>query len=238
MRATGKLNSIQSSLTVDSGLEVHWDHDGNGHFGERSDLVGNPLTLTWRQLRNLGLGDDGTFQIGARVTNADGVSTYVYQTLVIKTTPIVKPIPNAEILVGELYQVPFSFVDFGNDSVKEWQVSWGDGSPVEKFGYGEEFALHSYDVIGDVDLSITAVRKDGTFFTGTQRVTVVGKPNQIVASAKKMVEGEPLTLTATASGTVLSFGWDVNHDGTVDVSSDAYPYQGDPSRSFGTITIS
>jgi hypothetical protein len=69
-------------------------------------------------------------------------------------------------------------------------------------------------------------------------VTVVGKPNQIVASAKKMVEGEPLTLTATASGTVLSFGWDVNHDGTVDVSSDAYPYQGDPSRSFGTITIS
>ncbi|HRX79747.1 MAG TPA: hypothetical protein P5307_11840, partial [Pirellulaceae bacterium] len=101
-----KIGVEVSSSTDPSNLTVHWDHDGDGHFGELAELVGNPLTLNWRQLRNLGLGDDGTFQIGARVTNKDGVSTYVYQALVINdTTPeTTTPAPD-QAQVGELYRI-------------------------------------------------------------------------------------------------------------------------------------
>lgn len=154
-------DSLSIEVTVEpSGLPVHWDHDGNGNFGERSDLVGNPLPLSWRQLRNLGLGDDGTFQIGARVTNEAGLSTYVYQTLVIKTTPIVKPIANEEILVGELVQVPFSFVDFGDDSVKEWLVNWGDGNATRTHAAKPELT-HVYKDNSEYTIGITAMDADG-----------------------------------------------------------------------------
>ena len=137
---------------------VTWDLNGDGIFEEGT---GETLVLTWGQLVDLGIGDDGVYQIGASATNMEGFSAQAFTTLNVANTP-----PTVEILaaqtayVGVPFELIFSATDRGTDRVFEWRIDWGDGTPVERLGSGTDSATHVFAEPGKVIVRVAAVDED------------------------------------------------------------------------------
>ena len=51
--------------------------------GEFDDAVGTTLTLTWAQLVDFGINDDGVYQVAATATNADNLTSQAFSNLTI-----------------------------------------------------------------------------------------------------------------------------------------------------------
>ncbi len=194
---------------------VRWDIDGDGNFG---DAFGGAIALTWAQLANLGLDDDGVYQIAARATNTDGFSAEAFTSLTILNAPPVLALTDdtagAPVRVGDDYRIAFSAADPGDDRVLEWHVDWGDGS-TETFGAGTSSASHRYTDPGALTVRVAAVDEDSSpheaaaAFIG---VTVAVDAGQISAGSAdyRIAEGESVTLQASVVGTPDQLGWFVN----------------------------
>ncbi|MBX9580656.1 MAG: hypothetical protein K2X87_10140, partial [Gemmataceae bacterium] len=193
---------------------ARWDLDGDGVF---NDGVGTTLTLTWGQLGDFGLADDGVYQVGLTATNADGFTSRAYTTLTVRTRrPAVTVSGPAAAVVGSPVTVTFAATDPGDDRVGEWRVTWGDGS-VETFGSDTRSAAHEYRVPGVMAVVVAAVDED-TAPDGTDSnvllIDVAVDPATASAGGPYLVaEGGSLTLSATASGDPTGFAWDLNRDG-------------------------
>jgi hypothetical protein len=161
---------------------VLWDLDGDGQFGE---VQGDMVTLTWEQLVDFGISDDGTFQVGASATNEDGYSTTAFTTLTVSNkSPTVDVQGAAEVFVNEPYMISFTATDPGADRVSEWRVDWGDGGPIQVFGSGTMGAVHEYAGDGHFDVWVGAVDEDSapnaTFADEPLRVEVKVQPKLTV----------------------------------------------------------
>ncbi|MCF4969231.1 hypothetical protein CV014_19930 [Nostoc sp. CMAA1605] len=194
---------------------VIWDINGDGSFG---DVSGATVTLTWAQLVDLGLGDNGTYQIGVRATNTDSFSSSAFTNLIINNTPPSIQVNGVnEVAVGSPYTINFSATDPGNDRVFEWRINWGDGTPVEVFGSGTTSATHIYTNPGTAQIVVGAVDEDSTpnaTLAAPKTITVTVSANQVSAgSPYTIAEGEALTLDAIAIGTPTAYAWDINGDG-------------------------
>jgi hypothetical protein len=197
------------------GEPVTWDLDGDGRFG---DAAGETVTLTWEQLIDLGLSDDGAFQVGASAVNGDGFSAQAFETLTIDNTPPTLSVVGADVAqVDAAYELSFSATDPGADRVFEWRIDWGDGTQ-ETFGSGANRAAHVYRDPGPVLIQVGAVDEDSapdaTLAVPPKSVNVVVTREQVNPGGPYVIaEGDDLTLAGSAVGTPVAYGWDVNGDG-------------------------
>jgi 6-phosphogluconolactonase (cycloisomerase 2 family) len=189
---------------------VMWDLDGSGTFQTTGS---SSITLTWAQLSEIGVVDDGTYSVWVRATNADGVSTDAQVTFVVTNTePTIALHGAATTAIGTSYGITFSASDPGQDTVHEWQVDWGDGT-VETFGANATGASHTYEAPGAQAIAVSAYDEDSiaAAATATMAVTVQVLASQISAGGPyAMTEGQGVTLSAAAPGTPSSYVWTVN----------------------------
>ena len=93
------------------------------------------MELTWDQLVDVGLADDGMYQIGTSATNEDGYSAQAFTTLSISNAPpVVTVAADESVPVGVPVEVSFAAADPGADRVLQWWIDWDDDSLPEIFG--------------------------------------------------------------------------------------------------------
>ncbi len=173
----GEFIFVVPSVTSTGNLTVplQWDIDGDGVFGDVNDTTLDPnnvgfLFLTWEQLVDFGIRDNGSYQIGYRATNADGFADVFFTLVVNNTLPTVVvrgqeqsrfDIPDVDGAgsVGTPYTIFFDETDPGDDRVFEWVVNWGDGK-IENFGSGIRSASHTYLRPGPYDVTVLARDED------------------------------------------------------------------------------
>ncbi len=197
---------------------VTWDLNGDGIFEEG---MGETLVLTWDQLADLGIGDDGLFQIGASATNMEGYSAQSFATLeVANEPPVVTIAPAPDAYVGVPFQLVYSASDPGLDRVIEWRIDWGDGTPVEVLGSGASSATHVFREPGQYVVHVAAVDEDvpdaAEFSELPQQsaeVDVSVRASDVSAGGPYAIaEGYDLTLLASTVGSPESYSWYVNGD--------------------------
>jgi 6-phosphogluconolactonase (cycloisomerase 2 family) len=199
---------------------VAWDLDGDGRFG---DAVGADITLTWAQLVDLGLDDDGRYPIAARAVNGDGIASTASTTLVIgNVLPVVTVTGPSTVAAGQPLVIGYGATDPGDDRITEWRIDWGDGSALEVLGADVVTAQHVYVTPGNYQVRVGGVDEDTTpaaVFSAPKSVSVTGDAALVSAGGPYVIrEGESLTLTGRAPGAVTGYRWDINGDGFTDAS--------------------
>ncbi|MCU0962414.1 MAG: PKD domain-containing protein [Pirellulaceae bacterium] len=195
---------------------VTWDLNGDGIFEEG---MGEALTLTWEQFADLGIGDDGVFQIGASATNMEGFNAQAFTTLEVANTPPeveITPAPSAYVSVP--VELAYVASDPGMDRVSQWRIGWGDGTPVEVLGSGASAATHFFQEPGQYVVRVAAVDEDvpvgaafGELPQQSVEVDVTVRASDVSAGGPyAMAEGQDLALRASAVGSPVSFSWYVN----------------------------
>ncbi len=124
---------LDASLTQPStGLSYVWNVNGSEFFA--SQRLDNEMeTLTWEQLRSLGVDDgdaSGTeYKVLLTVTTADGFESEAEVKFVVNNLAPSIAIASAAttVLAGETFTLDFSATDPGDDTIQEWIVDWGDG---------------------------------------------------------------------------------------------------------------
>ena len=121
---------------------------------------------------------------------------------------------------GQAYTVNWTATDPGDDRISQWSLNWGDGV-VETYGADVRSATHAYaNPANIVLLRLGAVDEDsapGSDYATTQVISVVLQSSQVSAGGPYVTsEGGSLALTASAPGTPVEYGWDVNNDGRID----------------------
>ena len=170
--------------------------------------------LTWGQLVDLGIGDDGIFQIGASATNMEGYSAQAFTTLEVANNPpvvTITPAPDAFVVVP--FELIFSATDRGTDRVFEWRIDWGDGTPVERLGSGTDSATHVFAEPGKVIVRVAAVDEDvpaGAEFSElpqqSAEVDVSVRASGVSAGGPYAIaKGQDLAFLASAVGSPESF---------------------------------
>ncbi|MEQ9123911.1 MAG: PKD domain-containing protein, partial [Alphaproteobacteria bacterium] len=203
----GSTNALQG--------EIEWDLDGLNGF---NDAVGPVLSLTWEQLVDFGLNDDGVYRIGVTATNEDGATAQAFVDLeILNVQPTLAVTGPATAQVGDALVIDFTATDPGDDTVARWEIDWMDGTPVQEFGAGTSTASHVFATPGIYAIEVTAFDEDPPIDGTTAApniVTINVTPADVSAGGPYVIsEGEYLTLTATAAGAPSGFSWDVNGDG-------------------------
>ncbi|MBK8017280.1 MAG: tandem-95 repeat protein [Betaproteobacteria bacterium] len=209
----GTTNSLAEPLS--------WDVNGDGAFG---DAYGTDVTLSWSQLADLGIDDNGVYQIAARATNGDGYSAEAFGSFTMTNTLPVVTVGGASIVpAGTPLSISYSATDPGDDRIQEWRVNWGDGTPVQSYGADVVTAQHVYVTPGTYNIVVGGVDEDtvpNAVNSAPKPVTVTGEPALISTGLPYVIrEGETLVLTASAPGAVNAFGWDLNGDGAADLQA-------------------
>ena len=160
------------------GSEITWDLDGDGAFDDAVsafdagvsalDPGTSTLSLTWQQLVDFGISDDGAFTIGATASNDEGTSAADTTLTVLNLLPVVKVTPEFEPAVanvGRAFRIDFDAEDPGDDRIARWEILWGDeadetpATPAEVFGAGTLSATHIYQQ--PVDGMMVTIRAGG-----------------------------------------------------------------------------
>jgi hypothetical protein len=126
--------------------EVVWDLNGDNAFG---DVLGTSVTLSWNQLRLLGIDDDGIYPFSVSATNGSGFSSRLIVPLTVTNAPPdITVAGSGQTYVNAPYQINLSAFDPGDDTVSEWRVDWGDGR-TNTYGSGTSLARHTYLLPGN-----------------------------------------------------------------------------------------
>jgi hypothetical protein len=222
------------SITEGSGITLHgsatpatythietvvWDLNGDAIFG---DATGLEPHLDWSDLVNLGLDDDGAYDLTLKVIDDQGAAASSTGTLTITNrVPAIFASGPSMTSIGADHEIEFSASDPGDDTVSQWTVNWGDGA-VDTFGSDAQTAWHVYENPGTFTVRITAQDEDGVHGPRTLGVTVkTATPD--AGGPYTITEGDSLTLEATVGGTPVSVTWDVHGDGTFGDASGLNP---------------
>ncbi|MDO8955218.1 MAG: PKD domain-containing protein, partial [Gammaproteobacteria bacterium] len=208
-----RLQATVTPLGSTSALQKPLEWFINGKLVERS---GADVTLSWSQLLDLGVADDGVYQIAARATDGDGAVSTAYASLTIENTlPTVVVTGDANVVAGSAFTVDFGSTDPGDDRVTDWLVNWGDGL-IEAMGSSARSATHIYAEPGSYSVQVGAVDEDTTGMptqSNTLEVRVNVAAAQVLAGGPyQIAEGQSLTLAGTAVGTPVSWSWNLNGD--------------------------
>ncbi len=147
--------------------------------------------------------DDGDVTRTITVTLTDEDGSFVNDTTldadVRNVAPSLEVTGNASVDEGQVYSLTLGDpTDPGDDTVQEFIVDWGDGSPVETFtASGVVTHVYGNDSGGsDVTISIDLVDEDGLFEEVTTKIVTVNVvPASLeISGAPTAVEGTPYTL--------------------------------------------
>lgn len=188
-----------------------WDLDGDGQF---DDAFGTSVTLTWAQLRDLGIRDNGLYPVAVRAIDDRGAQGVARATLqVSNAAPTLAASGALNVALGSPWRVDFSATDPGDDAITGWLVRWGDGTQ-ETLGASSTSATHVFSTPGLKTVEIQAFDEDSGSLnpaaTRTQLVSVIVQASSLnLGGPYTLAEGESLVLAGSAPGSpVLS--WSIN----------------------------
>ncbi len=127
----GQSLSLNASLSTDPNgdpLTFTWDINGDGVWG---DAVGITPTLSWEQLKSLGIDGPSTYAVRVQVSDsiAAPVSSAPVNLTAINTNPSIDVVAPMVAYEGTPYALTLGNVtDPGADTVSDYIVHWGDGS--------------------------------------------------------------------------------------------------------------
>ncbi|EXI79182.1 MAG: PQQ-dependent catabolism-associated beta-propeller protein [Candidatus Accumulibacter appositus] len=209
------VNPLGAGNTLSEPLS--WDIDGDGRFGEVS---ASSFTLSWQQLVDFGLADNGQYQIAVRATNGSGFESVGFATLIIDNTPPQIQLGGAgSTLAGEVYTLDFSASDPGDDRVSAWRVDWNDGSALEDLGSNARRATHVFGEPGSYSVQLTGSDEDMAVSVNKAVQVGVASAQVSVGGPYLIEEGDSLSLRASAIGTPSEVRWDINGDSSFDATT-------------------
>lgn len=158
------LSSAGSSDPDGDSLTFAWDLDGDDDF---DDAVGPSPTISWNDLVNLGIDDNGQYTVRLRVTDTTLLSTTVSTTLTVQNTA-----PQA-VIAGPTSGVPnlpltftlsindFSPADTAADVT--YQIDWDNNGTFDETvvgpGTGTD-VVHAFPSLGSRTFRVVATDKD------------------------------------------------------------------------------
>ncbi len=226
------LNATASSdpdaASGDSIASYSWDINNDGTFG---DATGVTPALTWGQLQSFGISSPGTYTIKLQITDAFGATSTDTTTLnVYGTSPIAlfttNPNPSA---CNQMISFNASSSGHQNPTKSIVSYAWdfGDGTAN---GSGVATA-HAYSLFGFYTATLTITDNSAPARTAstTHTVTVSQGNRAPVANAGgpySFIAYNGIQLNAGASSdpdsacgdSIVSYQWDLNNDGTYDLS--------------------
>lgn len=214
------VNLLASAVPLGTGNALAgplaWDLDGDGQFDDGTSASGAPLALSWAQLVDLGLGDNGIYPIAVRAVNGDQRSTDAAATLTVNNVAPTLTLGSsgATVTLGSDWRLDFSASDPGDDQVTSWLVNWGDGNQ-ERFGADASSATHVYQSPGARTVIVQVFDDDSGSSVARQattNVTVLASGAALITGGPYAIaEGQPLQLLGSAPGTPApALSWSVN----------------------------
>jgi hypothetical protein len=182
-------------------------------------VTGNPSTVTH------------TFADGVRLctiiaTATDEDSTFAatntLAVIVDNALPTLGISGASSVDEGSLYTLHLSSSDPGADTISQWNINWGDGTPIQVVVGNPTIVTHTFaDGLETRTISATATDEDGTFDAGnTVTVTVNNIPPTLAISGAASVNeasGYELSLSRSDPGADTIDHWTIHWgDGTPD----------------------
>lgn len=213
------LDSSGSSDPDNNIVEYAWDLDNNGSY----ETIGVSPQVTFE--------DNGTFQVGLRVTDAYGESsTDTAEIVVANVAPIIMTlnVPST-VQAGSLFAVEANLSDPGLQDTFTATWDWGNGQTSPgTISNRSVTGAYAYPAAGTFTITLIVTDKDGGQGSGATAIEVTLPV--VVANAgpdRSVNEGEVITLDASGSsdagGGALTFMWDFDTDGLYDDASGMTP---------------
>jgi len=153
-----------SGSTDDDGSIVlyEWDLKNDGSFEE----TGVVPTILWSTLFGAGVDDDGTYQVGLRITDDEGAQhTDTFTLTVTNTAPTLTATGDLSVEVGTPYTLNLTATDPGDDTIATYTINWGDGV-IETIAAAPT-VTHTYWNAGFTNnILISASDGDGSYMPG------------------------------------------------------------------------
>jgi hypothetical protein len=190
------------------------DTAAEGTFYSHAIVLGDPdpeghqLTINWGdgtplQVVNVGnalnhnishfFADNGTYTVSVSANDQRGqpnsIETDSFTVTVNNVAPTLGLSGNANVTAGDSYTLTLGGVnDPGADTVTEYRIDWGDGTPEQVIAAASLPAnrqvSHTYATSGNRSIAVTLVDEDGSFANaGTKAITVAEPAEVIVVSA-------------------------------------------------------
>jgi Ca2+-binding RTX toxin-like protein len=139
--------------------------------------------------------DAGSWIVRGRITDKDGGHRdYLTSIAVREVAPTLQVTGPDSVDEGAVYSLVLGAVDPGSDTVSQWVVNWGDGSPNQVIKAQAASLTHVFADDGAFDVSIVAIDEDG-IYEATKPVVVRNvAPTLVMAGLPSLVEGGEYTL--------------------------------------------
>lgn len=196
-----------------------WDF-GDGTAGS-GRLVSHPYALF------------GTYTVRLTVTDADGLTASVSQSVRILAPPTASfTYSPAAPLVGQTVSFDGSESTDRDGSIASWSWSFGDGSSATG-----RLATHAYPGHGTFSVLLTVTDNEGLQSTKTVSLRILAPPSASFSfTPAKPTEGSVVAFDASGSsdpdGTIASYAWDFGDGATGSGSEPSHAY-----ARFGTYTV-
>lgn len=212
-------------------IAFDWDMDGDGKY---DDEEGEIVDYTFTQ--------EGSFEIGLRVTDNNGEYDFVIKTLEVGVgglkAVITSTVPEGEkYFLGERYNFTGDQSSAPNDeTITKYRWNFGDGTTVQS-----RSTSHTWEEEGVYEVLLTVEDPDGNSHTDSLVVEVVdpGTKSQAVITTSPVAEGTvlegPVPFTVDFDGTnsldpdedIIDYQWDFDNDGTIDDTGEnvSFTYQ-------------
>jgi ELWxxDGT repeat protein len=205
--AEGGVLRLDASTSFDPDkdlLTYRWDLDSDGQYDDLTSVRNPAPTLTWEELKSLGV-KDGPTSMTVRVQVSDAQSSAVSSpaTMIIDDAAPVGSVRIPKKIVSNTRFTPLiRFTDFGLDQVERFTIDWGDGQS-EQYDARSRLLAHQYTKPGRFAVAVTITDEDGTHprlrLGVANVVSTLGAP-VLLGETERTVVGEKL---ATANGSVL-----------------------------------
>ncbi len=144
-------------------------------------------------------GDD-SFVVTVRASDGVNHAQRMFTITVHNVAPTLYATGDAQVALGDAYQIALSSTDPGDDTLLSWEINWGDGN-VEVFAGSATSASHTYTLDGDYSITLVATDEDGSYDAGPVAVSVLADNSNPVAPGQfvQTDEDQPLLITLAAT---------------------------------------
>ena len=166
--AEGAVVTVQAQAADPDSTALTYSISGGGGGANASASISTTglITLT-------GLDGAAAETITVRVSDGNTFAERLFNLTVTNVAPTLTVTGAATGGNGVPYVLQFGAADPGRDTVSEWRINWGDGSPVQTLAGTATQATRSFGRVGgNFDIVVSAVDEDGTWTATPQRVAV------------------------------------------------------------------
>ncbi len=221
------LDASASNPQEQTWVSVEWDVDGDGQFGDLRGL--GPHDLSWSDLRSFGLDDDGEYLVAVRVETSEG---YDLDTATVNITNVEPDLVISGDGVNPVdqftsYVLHLSATDPSDDTIRLWEIDWGDGL-VEELRGGSQIATHLYsydETPGATNIHTVTARAadedldEGQWYLVTGSATAKVQKRKLLDGDESAFEGQAYALALNGSPVFGNPTWTINWgDGTAEDS--------------------